>query len=287
MNEVVSLVELNKEGFIPGPHETLEEFQKRVDFCKSLKKRILEESSPFGFTGEEEEKILSEGLSLTKKLFDMEPSFVPLFFSDEKLFPWHGGAAWIFQLTEGGPLGAILQLRKAFHKKRNYLGLYPRDELIAHELAHVGRMAFEEKKYEEIFAYQTSTSHLMKKMGALLQSAKESYTFAFLLLALLMLDFYALFFLDLSVYLPLQLFKLVPLLFLLYSFFRLEARQKTLANAERKLEAIGGENAPFILYRLTDREIEQFSKMSKEEILQYLQEEPSLRIQVIKEAYLQ
>ena len=94
-----------------------------------------------------------------------------MIFSNERLAPWHGGCAWIFQFAEGLPTAALIQLRQVFSRQPTFLGIYHRDELLTHELVHVGRMKFEEPRFEELFAYETSTSAFRRWFGPLIQAS--------------------------------------------------------------------------------------------------------------------
>lgn len=130
----------------------------------------------------------------TKERFGITPDWVPIFFSNYQLYPWHGGSAWIFQLNDETPPSALLQLRKKLYTSPTLLGLYHRDELIAHELSHVGRMAFEEPAFEEVLAYTTARTSFRRYFGPIFQSAVESFLFMIVCVAILLLDTYLLFF---------------------------------------------------------------------------------------------
>ncbi len=135
--------EWNSEGFIPGPDEAEEEFRKRVAYCQNLEHHLIQQTGadfPFDLNDEASKMILEEALPQVEELYGIAPRWVPLFFSNHQLAPWHGGCAWIFQLDENSPASAFLQLRAKFRNSPTYLGLYNRNELIVHELAHVGRM---------------------------------------------------------------------------------------------------------------------------------------------------
>src|ERR1700722_15718294 len=150
------LLELNSQGLIPGPDETEETFLSRAEYCLNLREKMSEklQESPLSVFDKPSsvEEYLAPALQLTERLYQFAPAWIPLFFSNYKLAPWHGGCAWIFQTEEGTETAAFLQLRKAFAQKKSYLKIYARDELIAHELCHVGRMCFEEPRFEEILA---------------------------------------------------------------------------------------------------------------------------------------
>lgn len=280
----IELAAYNERGLIPGPNENLEDFEKRVNFCLQLKADYINEVTiPDSF--EINDEIIDSVLQLTEKNYGTRPDWVPIFFSNWRLAPWHGGAAWIFKLHEDSPLSAVLQLRKPFYYKKCYLGIYERDELMAHEMAHVGRMAFEEKKFEELLAYRTSKKGFLRYFGPIIQSAFESRLVVYLLATLLIMDVYFLFQGSLSAYLDTQSFKLLPLLLVLYGLFRLRKRQATLAKAEKNLHK-STEHAKEIVYRLTDNEIELFARSTKKEIESYIAKEPSLRWHMIRYSYL-
>lgn len=276
-----NLTEYNRRGFIPGPQESMEAFKKRVDFCLRLKKDFLHEISlPHSINTDPDRAVLK----LTEELFGITPDWVPIFFSNWRLAPWHGGAAWIFQLKEDSPQGAILQLRKGFANRDRYLALYEKNELMAHEMAHVGRMAFDEKKYEELLAYRTSKKGFLRYFGPILQSTLESRLVIYLLATLFLMDLFFLIQGSLTAYLDTQIFKLIPLGLILYGLFRLKRRQSTLKQAEERLQPLFS-HPQTILYRLTDNEIELFAKSTQAEILRYIEQNQTFRWQVIKANY--
>lgn len=263
--------------FVPGPKEQEVEYQKRIEYCLQLKSDFPEIS----FSSEK--IVLDPGLQKTKSLYDISPDWVPLFYCNKGLSLWHGGAAWIFQKEKGSPLGALLQLRKSFSRHSTYL-FYNRDEIIAHELCHIGRMAFDEKKYEELLAYRTSDKFFPRYFGPILQSVGESRLFIIVLLTILILDLSFLFFGSLEIYFQMFYLKIIPLFLIFLGIFRLWKRHKTLKKTEEKLKEVW-EKPLFVLYRLTDQEIEQFSRLTAEQIREYADEETSLRWHTIKTAY--
>ncbi len=246
------ILQWNREGLIPGPNESEETYRQRVAYCLNLDKETL----PLKEEEKADKSFLSSALSQTKELFDIVPEWIPLFFSNYKLAPWHGGCAWIFQVTENSPTGAIFQLRRSFWKSTKYLGMYDRDELIAHELAHVGRMVFEEPIFEEFHAYRTSKSSFRRWLGPIIQSPRESILFILLF----------------------------PLIF--FALIRLIRRQFQFKKCLNNLSFFSNPNA--VIYRLTDKEIIDFGKMNSQQITNYMnqQKEKSLRWQVISIAYL-
>ncbi len=262
------LSRLNRIGLIAGPGESAEAFQKRVDYCLSLKQTLPKEFiKEVPFAAEDADlsrSALEESFELTRQLYDIKPSWVPCFFSNYQLAPWHGGCAWIFQKDDNTPMSAFLQLRKALHRKTTYLGIYKRKELVGHELCHVGRMMFEEPEFEEMLAYQTSSSKFQKYFGSLVRSSIEAMIFFLTVFMIAALDIMA----AASGYgnflMPLMWLKLIPLAMIAYALLRLWKSRRTFKKCLQNLRKTRQANA--VIYRLTDEEIARFSKMPPDEI---------------------
>jgi len=281
------LRQFNEQGLIPGPSEIEEDFRRRADFCLNFKDKLSAEL-PFS-KGEfcTETPILKESFPLTSRLYGMVPEWVVLFFSNEKLLPWHGGAAWIFQLDDSAPTCAILQLRKAFFQKKKYFGLVERSELVAHELCHVGRMMFEEPVFEEVLAYRTSSSWLSRNLGPLIQSPGESVAFVLILMLILLTDLGILFFGTPDMLWKTFWVKLLPLGLIVYALWRLYCKKSLFDLAEKKLLALlnSQERASSVVYRLTDKEIKFFAESTPEQIQEYINRQTELRWRVIRMSY--
>lgn len=225
-----NLLEKNKRGLIHGPDESDNAFISR---CKAAKS--------------------GESLTCTRasSLFDIDPDWIEMRYSDEHLRMWEGGCTWI------GPDEVSIQLRKAFEKKRRYLG-YAKEEILDHELVHVVRNGFEEPIFEEVLAYQTSLSRIRRFAGPFFRSSRESTFFVIALcLAPLstLLEFY-----QLPVYAA--IFSLIVV-----GTVRLIRTHRVFSQARRQVEkSVGRERALAVMLRLTDREIIRFSKMEGEQI---------------------
>lgn len=282
------LIEFNRQGLIPGPDENEEAFLKRAHYCLNLKSEIAEKLElPFSDRDHAPEEVLQPALEKTRKEYDLAPTWIPLFFSNHHLLPWHGGCAWIFQANEESPTAAFLQLRRAFLNSEKYLGIYSRKELIAHELCHVGRMCFEEPRFEEIIAYRTSPSGLRRWLGAIAQSSWETMAFVLLLCLILAVDLYAL-----AYDIPLESLawlKLLPIGLLGAGFFRLIKRQQQFDHCLANLQKFFKDprKASAVIYRLTDREIISFSQQGIECFEDVINEKKgtSLRWRCIEKAY--
>lgn len=286
MTEALNFKTYNSLGLIPGPNEKLEEFQKRVEYCLFLKKIIKQEIYPKDFqqtTQERERELLDEAFCIAR-IYDIAPSWVPLFFSNHQLRPWQGAATWIFQCEDDASPGALIQMRKAFYNNLSYLRIYKRDDLLAHELCHVARMNFNEPKYEELLAYRISNRSMTKHLGAIVQSAKESYLFLILLIAILAMDLIFLYNGAIQAYLGAMWLKFLPIGLIFWGIWRLKRRQKTLELTLNKLKQLTDQGEA-VLFRLTDEEIERFAENEIDDIQNYIKQEPTVRWQLLRSSY--
>lgn len=262
----------NQQGFIPGPDETEQAFIERVEYCQNLKQTLfasVNEAFPFASSDEASQGILESAYLKTKALYDIEPTWVPLFLNNYQLAFWHGGCAWIFQISDQTPTAAFLQLRANFRTQSTYLGLYKRDELIAHEVAHVGRMMFQEPQFEEILAYRSSDSRWRRWMGPIVQTSNETLFFmlivGFVFLAELAVINLKSSFLVSPFILGLAL---IPVLLFSLAFSRLALRQWQFYRCLKNLTAIYQDQvtAQWVIYRLLDKEIHLFASSSPDKI---------------------
>lgn len=286
-----ALLRYNQLGLIPSPSELEEAYLARVQTCLGLKSTLAgEETLPFRADLQKSDEILEEAFALTQHLYDIRPSWLPLFFSNYQLTPWHGGCAWIFQLQEDSPRTAFLQLRQTFEHQKSYLKIYHRSELIAHECAHVGRMTFNQEKFEELLAYRTSHSRITRWLGPLVQSAGESMLFMATLFIVFLLDGFFLLTENYEAYLSAIWLKGIPLILVLLAFARLWQRQRTFKQCLANLiKALGcTKAADHLVYRLADDEIKLFAALAPAEVIAYAknQSNHSLRWRLLKLAYL-
>ena len=277
--------EWNGRGFIPGSNESEADFFRRIEFCEQLEKLLEEKvgaSLPFR-SDSKAHKILQESLEETKTLFGIAPEWVPLFFNNHQLAPWHGGCAWIFQLDDTTPTAAFLQLRARFRDHETYLKIYQRKELVAHELAHIGRMMYEEPQFEELFAYQTSTTPWRRWLGPLIRSSKESFFFisalGLYLITLLALT---------SIEHPMAKtvstgFQLFFIFLVLLALGRVVWIQSVYQRCLKKLEWYA--EPTHLAYRLKDEEIKKFASMSSEEVRAYVDNQQSFRWHFLNHIY--
>lgn len=244
------LLALNKIGFIPGPDEEEVPFLARVE---AAKKKFREGA----WIPEAHWDWVRESLG---RMFDVKPLYICAFYSNRSLAPWQGAASWI----EGRALSEI-QLRQGL-KKGSYLGLYEREEILAHEAVHAARSGFNESRSEEFFAYMTSSKKWRQVLGPILQRPWEVWP---LLVALVGGMIWP------TCY-------LAAALWLGVGFYRLIAQHRRLKKAaDQILQSVGDPSkVRAILFRLTDEEIERFSKGEK--IEKYAQSRQDLRWRLIR-----
>ncbi|MBA3722870.1 MAG: hypothetical protein H0W88_10790 [Parachlamydiaceae bacterium] len=273
-----TLAKWNQQGLIPGPKETEENYINRAHFCFDLEHHLIKEVGselPFNVSDRATQEILHESYPKTENYYGITPQWTPVFFSNYQLTSWHGGCAWIFQLNESTPTASFLQLRAQFRNKETYLGIYRRSELIAHELSHVGRMMYQEPQFEEILAFQSSTSSFRRWLGPIVQSSKESLFFILLLGVIILADL-AVITLDHS-YSHQGLFwlKWLPVAVVALALSRLGWRHLQFNRCLKKLETIYGNKhtAQHLTYRFLDSEIKFFASSSIESIKNFISEQ--------------
>jgi hypothetical protein len=233
------LLALNRRGFIPGPGETEEHFVKRVQlaqdfFCNPLKEFEEMEKVPVPHWDWVRHHL--------KELYDFQPDSLVAYYSNRQLTPWQGAASWVMDV-ESGPLCAV-QLRRGF-LKGSYLGLYSRDEILAHEAVHAARCAFEEPAFEEFFAYYTSSAKWRRLLGPIIRKPWEASFF------LGVLGLGALF----GIFLPAAVLSS-------FGFLRLGRQHTRLWRAVKKMRKEGKSEKTirFLLFRLTDCEIKRVAQ---------------------------
>jgi hypothetical protein len=246
---------LNQRGLIPGPQETEEQFSLRVDRALTLAKP--------------HDPRLNEALSKTKELYDIAPDWVPVKESKEGLAFWHAGCLWITQ-EENEPPQALLQLKPTSRLTTT--------EIVSHELCHAARITYEEEQFEEMLAYRTATARWRRFWGPLIQSTKESAAFMVSLILVLCANFLWILIPDRIPIQSIFALALVPCFLLLFWTYRLFWRHRILNRALKQLTLLLGneKRALSLLFRLSDREIDQFQKMSPVQITDYVLEHKTL-----------
>ncbi len=240
------LLQLNASGFIPGPLETEEIFLQRVAIIKEKESQIPRAHWDWVRVHLHE-------------IFGFSPECLPAFYSNKGLSLWQGAATWI---EDGVP---TVQLKEAF-RKGSFLG-YSRDEILAHEAVHAARSAFDEPRSEEFFAFFVSEKWWRKMFGPIVQRPWEVWAFGITLI----LSFWS---------------GILAAICVGIGFWRLLLCHRRMRFAGRKLlQAVGDpKKARAVLFRLTDKEIELFSKGA--DVFEYAKNQTCLRFRLIRLAYL-
>ncbi len=260
MHEIDSkLFQLNKRGIFFGPGESESSFFQRA---------------------EAEQNCRIEPPALIESIFDSIPDWIETIEQSKGLFPWEGAATWIEE-KPGGCRSCQIQF-----KNTRLSRLYPKEEVLAHEMVHAMRLMFDESRFEEILAYRTSKNKFRRYFGPLFSSSKESKGF-FVGTVISWVIYSA------EIVFDIQFFEesilLLPLLLIGFGMMRLIRSQRVFASALLNLKkTTSSKLKPLsVLLRLTDKEIELFAKSSPQEICAFAsdQKEKSLRWKQIYLAY--
>jgi hypothetical protein len=193
------LRELALRGLIVGPHESEADFALRIE--KAVKQTEVD---------------LSEFYGISPDWLDVE---------EEK-----GGLSW-FQGAATWIEGDQVKIKT----KRNLFVSY--EEMLRHEAVHAVRCQFEEKGFEEILAYATSSRKYRRLIGPLFRSDKETL----LLLSSCFLGFF---------------FPFLPYVVIGGYGLRLAFYHKRLSSALKKIKQM---NSMWMAIHLTDKEILHFT----------------------------
>lgn len=294
LNELImitekQLLDYNRKGLIPGPKEKDEDFFHRIKLCEDFFNDpslfIKYSDCSVKFEDRIKRSDLDWVLAKLSKTFDISPEFLLGTYSNHKLYFWQGAATWIFE-HENKRLGFI-QLRKRL-KEGNYLFLYDKDEILVHEAAHFSRMAFDES-FEEIFAYLLSSNKLRKVFGPLFGKESEALIFISGICSTLLFSFLSV--INPDFFIGSFLSIIFTLVFLSFCLFRLGLKKMWIGKAAKKLFKILKirKYVRATLFRMSDQEIKEFSKMNEDQINSFVQEnkERSLRWKMIDLAYFQ
>ena len=298
--DLKTLSELDQRGFVIGPEESPEKYSERLKvFEKNLKEMDTELKEKKVLTVEDlsfpaEEKIPQESFNpagkITEELYDFKINWVPGFFVTPAFGMLFGGCAYSF----APEFFSLFIIRNSFKKKKKWL-FYERDELMSHELCHVARFAMGSHKYEEQFAYQTSTSSFRKNFGCMMRSAWETYVIMILLFGMLATQISLITFKGdwlttrTIVENPVHWFYAALFGFVGFLVLRQKKQNKEFARTLDLLSAITSKPKA-LAFRLTDTELDELSTLSsisedsfKELILKTSKEH---RFQILKSRFL-
>ena len=286
------LLALNTQGFIPGPDENLTSFTKRVSLTKELfenPKFFFEKKNkpvPFSLIHRLKLPDYNWAVASCLSLFDISGRYFSAYFDSKKLKLFQGAATWIIDIEKSSV--PILQISKKL-KKGSFLRLYQLDDVLAHEIIHFARAGFNEPKYEEFFAYFTSSKIFRKILGPIAISSFEIMLFLSFLFLGLGFQYLGLLFESKVFDIFFIFFSYLSTKMIFLGFVRLFHKRWIFRKCYKKLFFIlqNKKKTLSTMVRLTDREIKLFSKSKKDKILAYIEEnrEKSLRWKVISMAY--
>jgi hypothetical protein len=226
-------------------------------------------------------------------IYDLTVSWVPIEYSNVGLRLWEAGCTWYEEDPESCP---TIQLNSHFEHSSTYLGIYHKDEVLAHECVHAARVGLRSSSFEEIFAYLVSYTHatslfgkvaaaIRVALGPLFEHTWESLVvvlfFAALLLALLG-ELYT----QSSYILPVAV---LALAMTAYFFARLCVRWLQWWKCKWHLDTLLKAQASSLplMVRLTDDEIILFSHLQPAAIQQWIADQAQdFRWELLSKAYL-
>lgn len=176
---ILTLCQLDKEGFLIGKDETLEEYKTRLDKIfndiRELEQQLKDDNcfivyGKLGIKNSDRigKELCEEAKQIVSTKYAFEPSLIQSFYAPKNFGVFVGGCAISFD----SGLSVIL-LRNVFKLKKKWL-LYTSAELLAHELCHSARTPIKDNKLEEFFAYNISISPLRRYLGNCFRSQWDS-----------------------------------------------------------------------------------------------------------------
>ncbi len=262
-----ALTELDARGLLLGADETPEAYAERL---RSLKRNLEEmgaELSDRGtFTLEDltvrpdariPPEVFAEAHLETERLYRFRADWVPGFFANPRFGLLFGGCAYYYYPD----FFALFIVRTSFARRRRWL-VYDRRELLSHELCHVARVPLQSRLYEETFAYRTSTSAFRRAAGSVFRGQSEALLFVGSALALVAARLVRV--------LALPWFPVWPFWALLAGVALWLAAQgvrlgRVWRSALERAEWAMPGQGPAMLFRCTDAEVDQLSRLPSPE----------------------
>lgn len=198
-------------------------------------------------------------------IYDIHPGWLEVEYSGVGLQVWEAGCMWY---SDDNP--PTIQLNPHFRDKSTFLGIYHKDEILAHEYVHAARAVLSSSAFEEIFAFYVSKSRFRAYLGPLFEKPWESVV----LLVVLLISTVTLYFWPVA-------------LCLLALFIRLNYRWWKWLSCKRHLDQLLKKSSLPLMVRLTDEEIMLFSTLQPKEIDKWIKAQGNnFRWQLLREAYI-
>jgi len=259
-------LEANRQGIFALPEDTTDSYAERIE------RYVLQEEVSQHLAPRE----------VVRRLYGVDPSWVPVVYSKQGLYPWEAGCTWYGESLADPP---SIQLAPHFQKASTYFGCYHRDEVLAHEYVHAVRAPLGSQSFEEIFAYYVSHDFAKRRLRTFLGPLFEKPSESLFLVVLLSL------FVIISL-MELEGFILFTALFtggtLAYFFGRLVLRWRQWWRCRRRLEPLAGQATLALMLRLSDEEVVRFSQLTSQKIAEWItdQKQNNFRWQLLWQAYV-
>jgi hypothetical protein len=265
------------------PEDSAETYAERAD-------RLLLQGQTSGNDGARD---------VVKRYYDVDPAWVPVTYAGKGLYPWEAGCTWYAENANDSP---SIQLTTRFQHAQDYLCLYQKDEVLAHEYVHAVRAPLGSAIFEEIFSYLISLNFSRGLFGRALQlfrtffgpifeQPSESLFFVSAFSLFLVVTISALFsssYEGTLVSICLVSTGILCAVTSAYFLGRLLVRWWQWWRCKVHLQAIAGNDTLALMLRLCDEEIVLFSHLKIEEIIDWIgdQKEMNFRWQLLASAYI-
>ena len=275
-------------GFLLGADESAEDFAKRLRLFQANRQKLedaLQKDGKYDAEGiivtpndRIPNTLFAKIAEHTKRLYRFEINWVPGFFIDPSFSLLFGGCAF----CSYPDFFTMFIIRRTFKTQEKWL-IYNRDELLAHELCHVARIALLSEEFEETFAYQTSASSFRKLIGGIFRKQTDSFMFLGVTFVLLFAQILRTQWLHSIPIWP--FWSLVGLVFA-WLLIRHAFHCRRLGIAQRHIaELFGTDNAFPVMFRCTDAELHRFASTEPQTLKTWISEQNSLRWQIIRKRF--
>lgn len=265
-DNISALAELDANGLIPAPSESLDELKKRIlDLAEKIREfeSELAEKKEIQLMGMAKLKskesispeIMDEAAEKTSSAYGFSIKWVPGFFLSKGLGLLWGGCAISFH---DSPF-TIFLIRANFAKKKRWL-FYRREELLSHEICHIARMPIRDRPYEELFAYRISPSRLRRYLGNCFQTQYDAIFFIMPIFVLLFIQIVITFGLA---NIPIYPFWILAAAYPIFLLARNQYHRNIISRAEKSLQSAGIKMAQAVLFRCNSEEISTIAAFGK------------------------
>jgi hypothetical protein len=281
---------LYQDGFIPSPNEDEENFEARVNARLSWSRKLWKEDLildddkiTLPFEQRFPEEILSDGGSPVKQRYGCLPRWVPAYHSNRGL-PFLTGGMAVELSSPDQPQQVFFQLKELYKSKENWF-IYPREEILSHEMCHVVRFPLKSHRYEETLAYSVSGSAFRRWLGGALLSPLDNLLLLAGIISWISVDMLQLIGLE-SIFLPWLLRSLLPLLIILGLTRNIRIRRE-LKLATLQLEKIFSTKVSVrVIFCLCDEEIGWLAQVrAKDDLIQWWKELPGFRGDFLRKVF--